>query len=99
MPCDDPQARRASAYADRKLGRADAAACLLVEVPFDDAVFRRMKADDGDAPARPQQLHRPPPRCLPIAELFVHCDAQCLKAAPPGMDTSRAPWTKRSDYP
>src|SRR5437763_552774 len=54
----EAKSRVPAADADGHLGRADAAAALRREAPFDDSILERVVAQDNEASARPQQVHR-----------------------------------------
>src|SRR5579884_2089331 len=85
---EDAQPRPAPADAGGQLWRADAAALLGLEEALDDAILQGVEADDDEAPAGPEQLHRRGERHLEAAELVVDGDAQRLEGARGGVDAA-----------
>src|SRR5579885_1369882 len=95
MARENVHARRATTDADGRLRRADAAALLRLEELLDDAIFQRMKADDGEPPTRTQECDSLWQRALQAAEFVVDGDAQRLKGACRGMDAAGPPMHHR----
>ena len=82
------QARAPTANAGGKLGRADAAANLTADEGLDDAVLQRVEADDDEAAAGGQNVHRAREGGLQAGELVVDGDAQGLEGACSGVDAA-----------
>src|SRR5439155_6955874 len=90
LPRGRAELGRLAAHADRKVGRAVAAALAIAHEALDDAVLERMEADHREASAGPQHRESGRQCGLEGAELVVDGDPQRLEDALGGMSFAEA---------
>src|SRR5258706_8141862 len=87
---DEPKPRAPATDADRRLGRAGAAATLGLEEPLDDPVLEGVVAEDDQPATGAKEVERGREPLLERGELLVHGDAQGLEHPSGGMEPPAA---------